>query len=539
MTLTEMIDNNLEEIKEKIKKEYPYGFTIKTELPEKTKKEFLEHVEENKERYKNDEKPYLFMLQDYLFENDFFMDNEDDFYNMVRDTVENFLKNIYFEEYEDAYEEATYDEIQYLQDIAQENVEIDYCFESILEDLKIDEVVLFISPNEEDVEDNFHSLSIFGEENGALSPSNFSEETLEEALVELEDENNETSPLNWLMQTQGYELIDLYDKDKVENSVFLKTLTSELSDYQSELNGSLVFRFPDVPLEQIFNFEENKENVLVKAGDNVEVGIYDCVYGSGSGMQIELEKALVIPKEFIQVSRTGKSIGYMPSEVYGYMEGSSSLNTTKEQPITLKEIDLKQFKELAKKRTAEFKQIEKIANNLNAAYKENDFSTEATAELGTEPYLKIDDAYEGNYGEMKEAVKKIDNFKDEVKNITYFGEKFDIVSNKNEKGKKIKVSLEKVIKPSDLVAVGEFSKESNAKFEIKSKSYDNNFTATINKGIIEVESKKDVNPYTEEKFLMEIGKDFKGKIFCEGKEFNVEAEIQKQEQKKANSLIRN
>lgn len=539
MTLTEMIDNNLEEIKEKIKKEYPYGFTIKTELPEKTKKEFLEYVEENKERYKNDEKPYLFMLQDYLFENDFFMDNEDDFYNMVRDTVEDFLKNIYFEEYEEAYEEATYDEIQYLQDISQENVEIDYCFESILEDLKIDEVVLFISPNGEDVEDNFHSLSIFGEENGALSPSNFSEETLEEALVELEDENNETSPLNWLMQTQGYELIDLYDKDKVENSVFLKTLTSELSDYQSELNGSLVFRFPDVPLEQIFNFEENKENVLLKAGDNVEVGIYDCVYGSGSGMQIELEKDLVIPKEFIQVSRTGKSIGYMPSEVYGYMEGSSSLNTTKEQPITLKEIDLKQFKELAKKRTAEFKQIEKIANNLNAAYKENDFSTEATAELGTEPYLKIDDAYEGNYGEMKEAVKKIDNFKDEVKNITYFGEKFDIVSNKNEKGKKIKVSLEKVIKPSDLVAVGEFSKESNAKFEIKSKSYDNNFTATINKGIIEVESKKDVNPYTEEKFLMEIGKDFKGKIFCEGKEFNVEAEIQKQEQKKSNSLIRN
>lgn len=539
MTLTEMIDNNLEEIKEKIKKEYPYGFTIETELPEKTKKEFLEYVEENKERYKNDEKPYLFMLQDYLFENDFFMDNEDDFYNMVRDTVEDFLKNIYFEEYEVAYEEATYDEIQYLQDIAQENVEIDYCFESILEDLKIDEVVLFISPNGEDVEDNFHSLSIFGNENGALSPSNFSEETLEEALAGLEDENNETSPLNWLMQTQGYELIDLYAKDKVENSVFLRTLTSELSDYQNELNGSLVFRFPDIPLEQIFNFEENKENVLVKAGDNVEVGIYDCVYGNGSGMQVKLEKDVVIPKDYIQISRTGKNIGYMPSEVYGYMEGTSSLNTTKEQPITLKEIDLKQFKELANKRTAEFKQIEKIAGDLNTAYKENNFSTEATAGLGTEPYLQIDDAYEGNYGEMKEAIKKIDNFKKEIKNITYFGERFDIVSNKNEKDKKIKISLEKIIKPSDLVAVGEFSKESDAKFEIKSKSYDNNFTATINKGIIEVESKKDVNPYTEEKFLMEIGKEFKGKIFCEGKEFNVEAEIQKQEQKKANSLIRN
>ena len=271
----------------------------------------------------------------------------------------------------------------------------------------------------------------------------------------------------------------------------------------------------------------------------MEVGIYDCVYGNGSGMQVKLEKDVVIPKDYIQISRTGKNIGYMPSEVYGYMEGSSSLNTTKEQPITLKEIDLKQFKELAGKRTAEFKQIEKIAGDLNTAYKENNFSTEATAGLGTEPYLQIDDAYEGNYGEMKEAIKKIDNFKKEIKNITYFGEKFDIVSNKNEKGKKIKVSLEKIIKPSDLVAVGEFSKESDAKFEIKSKSYDNNFTATINKGIIEVESKKDVNPYTEEKFLMEIGKEFKGKIFCEGKEFNVEAEIQKQEQKKANSLIRN
>lgn len=539
MTLTEMIDNNLEEIKEKIKKEYPYGFTIETELSEKMKKEFLEYASENKERYKNDEKPYLFMLQDYLFENDFFMDNEDEFYNMVRDTVEDFLKNIYFEEYEDAYEEATYDEIQYLQDIAQENVEIDYRFESILEDLKIDEVVLFISPNGEDVEDNFHLLNLFENETGALSPLNFSEKTLEEALIEFENEKSEVNPLNWLVQTQGYEITDLYDANKVENSVFLKSLTSEICDYDDELKGSLVFRFPEVPLEEALNFEENKENVLVKAGDNVEVGIYDCVYGSGSGMQIKLEKDVVIPKDYIQISRTGKSIGYMPSEVYGYMEGDSSLNTTKKDPITLKEIDLKQFKELAKKRTAEFKQIEKITNNLNAAYKENDFSTEATAELGTEPYLKIDDAYEGNYGEMKEAIKKIDNFKKEIKNITYFGEKFDIVSNKNEKGKKIKVSLEKIIKPSDLVAVGEFSKESDAKFEIKSKSYDNNFTATINKGIIEVESKKDVNPYTEEKFLMEIGKEFKGKIFCEGKEFNVEAEIQKQEQKKANSLIRN
>lgn len=539
MTLTEMIDNNLEEIKEKIKKEYPYGFTIETELSEKMKKEFLEYASENKERYKNDEKPYLFMLQDYLFENDFFMDNEDEFYNMVRDTVEDFLKNIYFEEYEDAYEEATYDEIQYLQDIAQENVEIDYRFESILEDLKIDEVVLFISPNGEDVEDNFHLLNLFENETGALSPLNFSEKTLEEALIELENEKSEVNPLNWLVQTQGYEITDLYDANKVENSVFLKSLTSEICDYDDELKGSLVFRFPEVPLEEALNFEENKENVLVKAGDNVEVGIYDCVYGSGSGMQIKLEKDVVIPKDYIQISRTGKSIGYMPSEVYGYMEGDSSLNTTKKDPITLKEIDLKQFKELAKKRTAEFKQIEKITNNLNAAYKENDFSTEATAELGTEPYLKIDDAYEGNYGEMKEAIKKIDNFKKEIKNITYFGEKFDIVSNKNEKGKKIKVSLEKIIKPSDLVAVGEFSKESDAKFEIKSKSYDNNFTATINKGIIEVESKKDVNPYTEEKFLMEIGKEFKGKIFCEGKEFNVETEIQKQEQKKANSLIRN
>ena len=292
-------------------------------------------------------------------------------------------------------------------------------------------------------------------------------------------------------------------------------------------------------MEEALNFEESKENVLVKAGDNIEIGIYDCVYGSGSGMQVKLEKDVVIPNDYIQISRTGKSIGYMPSEVYGYMEGTSSLNTTKEPPITLKEIDLKQFKELAKKRTAEFRQIEKIAGDLNTAYKENNFSTEAAAELGTEPYLQIDDAYEGNYGEMKEAIKKIDNFKKEIKNITYFGERFDIVSNKNEKDKKIKVSLEKIIKPSDLVAVGEFSKESDAKFEIKSKSYDNNFTATINKGIIEVESKKDVNPYTEEKFLMEIGKEFKGKIFCEGKEFNVEAEIQKQEQKKSNSLIRN
>lgn len=539
MTLTEMINNNLEEIKEKIKKEYPYGFTIETELTEKTKEKFLEYVEENKERYKNDEKPYLFMLQDYLFENDFFMDNEDDCYNMVRDTVENFLKNIYFEEYEDAYEEASYDEIQYLQDITQENVEIDYCFESILKDLKIDEVVIFVTPNGKDVEDSFREFEIFENNNGVLSPSNFSETKLEEALLELEDENERPNPLNWLIQTQGYELTDLYDNSKVLNSPFLKSLITEICDYENDLSGNLAFRFPEVPFNEVFEFEDNNTNLLVKAGDNIEVGIFNCVDGSGSGMQIELEKDLVIPKEFIQVSRTGKSIGYMPADVYGYMEGETSLRKTEEPAIKLKEINKEVLKEIAHNREFELNKIEKVSKILNTEYKSNSFTTEAVPSLGIEPFLQIDDAYEGNYGNLKEAVNKIDNFEHNVNNVLYFGEGFEVFSAKGKENPEIKITLQKIIKPSDIISIGELSKESSTKFEIKSRDYNNKFTATINKGIIEVESKKDVNPYTEEKFLMEIGKEFKGKIFCEGKEFNIETEIQKQEQKKANSLIRN
>lgn len=80
MTLTEMIDNNMSAIENKIKEEFPFGFSSETEISAETKEKFLEFVDENKEKYKNDSNPKLSMLQDYLFENDFFMEEEDYFY---------------------------------------------------------------------------------------------------------------------------------------------------------------------------------------------------------------------------------------------------------------------------------------------------------------------------------------------------------------------------------------------------------------------------------------------------------------------------
>ena len=83
------------------------------------------------------------------------------------------------------------------------------------------------------------------------------------------------------------------------------------------------------------------------------------------------------------------------------------------------------------------------------------------------------------------------------------------------------------------------SKESSTKFEIKSRDYNNKFTATINNGNINVESKKEIYPINKENFALEIAKDFNGKITLDGKEFNPDITNQKNEQKKANSLIRN
>ena len=539
MTLTEMLDNNISAIENKIKEEFPFGFTIENEISDETKEKFLEFVNENKEKYKNDSKPKLSMLQDYLFENDFFMENEDYFYNEVRDTIENFLKDLYDEEYEVAYENATYDEIEYFQETYQNLTTIDYNFESILNDIKIDEVVIFVTPNGEDVEDSFRDFKIFENNNGVLSPSNFSEITLEEALLELEDENERPSPLNWLIQTQGYELTDLYDNSKIQNSSFLKSLTTEICDYEDDLSGNLAFRFPEVPFNEVFEFEDNNTNLFVKAGDNIEVGIFNCIYGSGSGMQIELEKDLVIPKEFIQVSRTGKSIGYMPADVYGYMEGESSLRKTEEPGIKLKEINKEALKEIGHNREFELNKIQKVSKILNTDYKSNGFSTEAVHSLGTEPFLQIDDAYEGNYGNLKEAVNKIDNFEYNVNNVLYFGEGFEVFSAKGKENPEIKITLQKIIKPSDIIAIGQLSKESFAKFEIKSRDYNNKFTATINNGNINVESKKEIYPINKENFALEIAKDFNGKITLDGKEFNPDITNQKNEQKKANSLIRN
>jgi len=126
------------------------------------------------------------------------------------------------------------------------------------------------------------------------------------------------SPFIWLAETQGYtrEQITKAITGDFEGSKFLKSVYVEVINCTTSMNA-LGF-FGTCSLKTLIEMKENKEDkksIPIKVG--TPCGLYDAWNGAGGTLEIELEKDLVVPAEFIGSFSIDGSRGYSIDEIYG------------------------------------------------------------------------------------------------------------------------------------------------------------------------------------------------------------------------------
>lgn len=132
------------------------------------------------------------------------------------------------------------------------------------------------------------------------------------------DDTTVSTPIEWLLATQGYAPEDLKNEETVLKSPFLTSLSEELYDYDTELDGMQLIAIPDSN-----NFEAilavARKSGVIKA--STTFGLFNRIHGGGSGLSIELEKDIHLdesaPIYDVTLAYRNNSYDYSPDAVYG------------------------------------------------------------------------------------------------------------------------------------------------------------------------------------------------------------------------------
>lgn len=140
------------------------------------------------------------------------------------------------------------------------------------------------------------------------------------AIEERYNDNDTTvsTPIEWLIATQGYAPEDLTNEETVLKSPFLTSLSEELYDYDTELDGMQLIAIPDSNDFEAILAVARKQGVI-KA--STTFGLFNRIHGGGSGLDIELEKDIQLdesaPLHDITLAYRNNSYDYSPDAVYG------------------------------------------------------------------------------------------------------------------------------------------------------------------------------------------------------------------------------
>lgn len=140
------------------------------------------------------------------------------------------------------------------------------------------------------------------------------------AIEERYNDHNTTvsTPIEWLIATQGYAPEDLANEETVLKSPFLTSLSEELYDYDTELDGMQLIAIPDRNDFEAILAIARKQGVI-KA--STTFGLFNRIHGGGSGLSIELEKDIRLddsaPIHEVTLAYRNNSYDYSPDAVYG------------------------------------------------------------------------------------------------------------------------------------------------------------------------------------------------------------------------------
>lgn len=132
------------------------------------------------------------------------------------------------------------------------------------------------------------------------------------------ENTTDSTPIEWLIATQGYAPEDLKNEETVLKSPFLTSLSEELYDYDTELDGMQLIAIPDSNNFEAILAVARKQGVI-KA--STTFGLFNRIHGGGSGLGIKLEKDIRLddsaPIHDLTLAYRDNSYDYSPDAVYG------------------------------------------------------------------------------------------------------------------------------------------------------------------------------------------------------------------------------
>ena len=288
-------------------------------------KEQIDEIKDLKE--KNKYETFEDAVSDYLADMNSTTINE-----MQMNVVEEVLKKyVDYDKYSDEYERLS----EQLLEMVEENFEIDINEMEVLGNTRIEEINVFLCENNKN--------SLYGE---SFSMENYKNPI----LLKEELEKDKFNPVVFLIQSQGYEVEDLFDKEKVENSKFLKSLKEEFENVSGTDYANLVFSKISANYTDLMELENSEDNIKIPKEMSF-VGLIDTNGGAGSLLSIELEKDIVINRDNAKIVSdfNDEGEGYSVQRIFGLTDTPHNINfkTTKEKGFETHDFEVENVYEKA------------------------------------------------------------------------------------------------------------------------------------------------------------------------------------------------
>lgn len=517
MDFSEILIKHEEEIKKAIKKEYPYGQKIYFHYDDKITQNDVDKAIENSK----DHGDFLNALKDNIDEE--MWEAKDDLKKELGSFVAKWVnENTDFEiDPEIPYSELNDEEVDAFDDFLWENLEYDIDFETLKKNTRIEEITINISP-EEYAEDGYSKMEKYQLFNyydkSKINPENLTVEGIKDVKKELAD-TKKPDAINWLVQTQGYELSDLYEPEKIANSKFLESLRSELCDYTTELNGNLSVTAIGGDFESL-EAVLGEKNIVISPENKQYIGISGD--GEGSGLAIELEKELVIPREWCHIDfYVDKLSEYSVQGTYDLVDSSPNVfRETDKKALEPKPANIEKMLEIAERIESKVRELDKVADEIE----ENPKVMEVYVVPELVPSLKT-----VVYGEEIETVyavaKELEN-KNKVENFSVLNQwLFSYVQKNND----TYFETDSPLKPEYLKEICEISEKYGENFSVISERDGAKFEVSGNN--VDIKPLKDDTKVLPSKFKEVV----KGKLSENGKVYFENGKRAEQEKKNDNS----
>ena len=517
MDFSEILIKHEEEIKKAIKKEYPYGQKIYFHYDDKITQNDVDKAIENSK----DHGDFLNALKNNIDEE--MWEAKDDLKKELGSFVAKWVnENTDFEiDPEIPYSSLNDEEVDAFDDLLWENLEYDIDFETLKKNTRIEEITINIRP-EEYAEDGYSKMAKYQLFNyydkSKINPENLAVEGIKDVKKELAD-TKKPDVINWLVQTQGYELSDLYEPEKIANSKFLESLRSELCDYTTELNGNLSVTAIGGDFESL-EAVLGEKNIVISPENKQYIGISGD--GEGSGLAIELEKELVIPREWCHIDfYVDKLSEYSVQGTYNLVDSSPNVfRKTDEKALEPKLANIEKMLEIAKRIESKVRELDKVADEIE----ENPKVMEAYVVPELVPSLKT-----VVYGEETETVyavaKELEN-KNKVENFSVLNQwLFSYIQKNND----TYFETDSPLKPEYLKEICEISEKYGENFSVISERDGAKFEVSGNN--VDIKPLKDDTKVLLSKFKEVV----KGKLSENGKVYFENGKRAEQEKKNDNS----